>query len=1026
MISGTKISQLPVITSLQDTDYLPVQRGGTTNRISGLVLNNTTLSAVRANFPITYNSGVFTLSSDNTLSLVSNNITAQANTFTLSGTQVIETSSTSAALRITQTGIGNALVVEDSANPDSTPFAINQTGQIFSGTLSAWNALASLQITTDSSGTAPNSTFALKSNSNIAAGPLFVFYKGRGTHGAPLELSANDTLGNISFFGYSPESGTGNVPRYRSTAQIVVQTDGTPVSSLSSNPSRIMFFTTLSGESNVTERLRITHDGKVGIGTTAPNELLTVSGNVSANTVYAYLSGNAETTKRWQTSRLLTLSGGLIGAAVVDGTQDITLYTAISTQVIVNDNISDSANISDIKLAQITTPGKVASTAIDTTGSNSGDILISTGLATSWQGLSSSLITFLPNSLNTFMFSNESVTEPILATNSVTTSKLSANAVTTVKIADDAVTTAKIAISSVTLEKTTATAAAAPSTLVSRDSSGNLSATEITASLKGNAQTATSLQTPIVLQLSGDVNGQVTFNGSSQNVLLTSSLNIVDGLTVTGDIIGNNITTSFNQGSAVGNYSFAVNSGNAFGNYSFAEGNNTSASGAQSHAEGNNTRARGTTSHAAGSYAEAVHNRTWIWKGSTETTYLSTTRPNQFMVSADGGAAFFGNVGINTDSIDYALNVNGSISASNTVYAPNGNSDNWNTGYDISTVCQNASSNWESTYSTFSTNSANYILQNGNTNNQSLSVGTNDAFDLNFITASATRATFTSTGDLILNVNNFTIFGNISGNNLTTSFNQGSAIGNYSFAENTGTASGEQSHAEGYYTKAIGIYSHAEGFNTTAIGEQSHSEGHHTLAFEDVTHAEVYYTVAYGFASHAAGSKATALQDYTYIWSDGEQGTLTQNISTTRAAQYMVSASGGVFIPGKVGIGTDSTANALTVAGTISADAVITRTPLVFTNLSAYTLSLTNQSGLITINNSLTSFVYIPDDSIVNFGDGSQINITRLGTGTVTVSALSGVNLRVPENKKGLKAQNSTATLVKLSANDWLLFGDLI
>jgi hypothetical protein len=101
----------------------------------------------------------------------------------------------------------------------------------------------------------------------------------------------------------------------------------------------------------------------------------------------------------------------------------------------------------------------------------------------------------------------------------------------------------------------------------------------------------------------------------------------------------------------------------ASGLYSHAEGNITTASGNSSHAEGENTVARGSVSHAAGSYAEAAHDRTWVWKGSTSTNTLSTTRADQFMVSAAGGATFFGNVGIGTDSIANALTVNGTISA---------------------------------------------------------------------------------------------------------------------------------------------------------------------------------------------------------------------------------------------------------------------------------------------------------------------------------------------------------------------------
>lgn len=522
MISGVKISQLTIANDLQGTDYFPTSRGNTTYRISGstiaqAITSNTSLLKADPN-NLKFESVILELSGRNSIR-VNTPLTY------LSGTQIIETNSLSAALRVTQTGSGNAIVVEDSTNPDTTPFVINQTGQIISGTLSAWNALASFQITTDSSGTVPNSTLALKGNSNLAAGPSFIFYKGRGTHQTPLELNANDTLGNISFFGYSPESGTGNVPRYRSAAQILIQADGTPVSSLSSNPSRIMLSTTLSGDSNVTERLRITHAGKVGIGTTAPNELLTVSGNVSANTVYANLSGNAATSSQWQTARTFTAEGAINGSVSIDGSQNPTLVTTLSTGVVTDINISDTANISDLKLAPIVTPGKVSPGAVDFTGSQAGQVLTSLGSATAWQSLSSTTFNFqiADNSITTQKLDFQSVTESRIADNAVTTLKLSAGSVSTDRIADNAVTTSKILDGAVSLAKTTATPAATTNTLVSRDSLGNLSAVEVTASLKGNAQTATSFQTPMTLSLIGDVVGEVTFDGTNAAILETAS-----------------------------------------------------------------------------------------------------------------------------------------------------------------------------------------------------------------------------------------------------------------------------------------------------------------------------------------------------------------------------------------------------------------------------------------------------------------------------------------------------------------------
>ena len=55
---------------------------------------------------------------------------------TVTGPTVVSMSSTSTALRITQTGTGNALLVEDSANPDATPFVITNIGRVGIGTSS--------------------------------------------------------------------------------------------------------------------------------------------------------------------------------------------------------------------------------------------------------------------------------------------------------------------------------------------------------------------------------------------------------------------------------------------------------------------------------------------------------------------------------------------------------------------------------------------------------------------------------------------------------------------------------------------------------------------------------------------------------------------------------------------------------------------------------------------------------------------------------------------------------------------------
>ena len=65
--------------------------------------------------------------------------TSVTNSFTTN--QVIDASTSAAALRITQRGSGEAFRVEDETNPDSTPFVIHTTGLVGIGTASPDSAL---------------------------------------------------------------------------------------------------------------------------------------------------------------------------------------------------------------------------------------------------------------------------------------------------------------------------------------------------------------------------------------------------------------------------------------------------------------------------------------------------------------------------------------------------------------------------------------------------------------------------------------------------------------------------------------------------------------------------------------------------------------------------------------------------------------------------------------------------------------------------------------------------------------------
>jgi hypothetical protein len=530
MISGTKISQLPVITTFQDTDYVPVQRGSTTNRASGLTIKNTALSAFNNAIPIRYINNTLSLSS-NTITLTGTQVNIITSNVSVTGSQIISANSSDSALRVTQIGSGNALTVEDSTNPDVTPFAITSGGSVGIGTLAPTNKL---QIHTTSSSTSADAHILITQTSNSNSGFVAV------------DSAGYTRIGSVSGIGFI--TGTGQV------------------------------VSILSG-------------GRVGINTTNPNQQLTVSGNISAsnniiaNAVFANLSGNANTANALLTPRTILLSGSILGNISFNGTQDVTIQTTLSTGVIVNNNIADNAAISDIKLGPIVSDKKVSPTAIDYTGSLPNQVLMSTGTSTVWKSLSSTSFVPLSNSvtnqmlnfnavttdrianqavttekiadgsINTQKLSAESITTTLIANSAVTTDKIDNFAITTAKIADQAITevkildsaitTAKISVSSistdkiannaittdkivtgaVTPEKAYAFASATPNSFVLRDSLGNLSATEVTANLKGNAQTASSWQNSTTLKLTGAVVGQTTFNGSASSVTLNTGFN---------------------------------------------------------------------------------------------------------------------------------------------------------------------------------------------------------------------------------------------------------------------------------------------------------------------------------------------------------------------------------------------------------------------------------------------------------------------------------------------------------------------
>jgi len=180
--------------------------------------------------------------------------------------QVIQvTDNTFPALRITQLGTAAALLVEDSSNPDASPFVIDATGNVYSGYLTPFDYLSigggtlnpriSVAGTTGDLGSIGAAVFA-----NATTAPTVVGAKSRNTTvGSHTVVQSGDSLLNILAEG---SDGTAFIR----AASIVAAVDGTP--GTNDMPGRLVFSTTADGASTVTERMRIDSSGNVGIGST--------------------------------------------------------------------------------------------------------------------------------------------------------------------------------------------------------------------------------------------------------------------------------------------------------------------------------------------------------------------------------------------------------------------------------------------------------------------------------------------------------------------------------------------------------------------------------------------------------------------------------------------------------------------------------------------------------------------------------------------------------------------------------------
>ena len=315
-----------------------------------------------------------------------------------SGPVTIVDNSSNTALRVTQTGAGNALLVEDSANPDSTPFVIDASGKVLIGQTSSADT-AVLQVANDTS------VGYLGVSAGSSGSPINL-RRVNGTVASPTTVAQSDVLGVIRFQGFD---GTTNI----TAADILSTVGGVP--GTSDMPGTLVFRTTADGAAAVTERMRITAGGNVGIGTANPGYKLDVNGTANFSGVTtAPTAASGTSTTQVATTEFVTTADALKADVISETTTDYTLSSNVLTFNLSNGNVGYIATAPTAAMTfnftnAPTTNGKSISVSVFVTQGATGYIpttvqIAGTGQTIKWAGGSAPTATNGAGKIDVFSF----------------------------------------------------------------------------------------------------------------------------------------------------------------------------------------------------------------------------------------------------------------------------------------------------------------------------------------------------------------------------------------------------------------------------------------------------------------------------------------------------------------------------------------------------------------------------------------------------------------------------------------------
>lgn len=99
--------------------------------------------------------------------------------------------------------------------------------------------------------------------------------------------------------------------------------------------------------------------------------------------------------------------------------------------------------------------------------------------------------------------------------------------------------------------------------------------------------------------------------------------------------------------------------------------------------------------------------------------------------------------------------------------------------------------------------------------------------------------------------------------------------------------------------------------------------------------------------------------------------------------------------------------------------------PRLNTQTASYTLVLSDANKVVEINSASATTLTIPPNSSVAFPIGTMIEVSRMGAGTLTITAGSGVTIRTPGGLLAVSPQYGSVGLRKRATDEWVLAGAL-